>query len=73
MHSKKSVKQNMKVSIEKLTEVPPVGDIKPMQGYSDSRLRLRVGKYRIVYKYIVTNNVKSLHTMEIGSRGDIYK
>ena len=57
----------------KLTEVPPVGDIKPMQGYSDGRLRLRVGKYRIVYKYIVTNNVKSLHTMEIGSRGDIYK
>jgi mRNA interferase RelE/StbE len=59
--------------IRGLTETPPVGDIKLMQGYSDGRLRLRTGKYRIVYKYNIEKNIKSLHIIEIDSRGGIYK
>lgn len=35
----------VKKAIEGLTENPPKGDIKPLQGYSDGRKRLRVGKY----------------------------
>jgi len=67
------IKQNVKARIEGLTEAPPQGDIKPLQGYSDGRQRLRVGKYRIVYRYEVENNEKVLYIMDIGSRGDIYK
>ena len=45
-------KQRLKIAIEGLTENPPKGDIKLLQGYSDGRKRLRVGKYRIIYNYI---------------------
>jgi len=51
----------------------PKGDIKPLQGYSDGRMRLRIGKYRIVFRYMVENTEKVLYIMDIGSRGDIYK
>lgn len=34
-------KQRIKKAIEGLTEQPPKGDIKTMQGYHDGRLRLR--------------------------------
>jgi len=51
----------------------PKGDIKPMQGYSDGRMRLRIGKYRIVFNYMVKNDEEVLYVMDIGSRGDIYK
>ena len=50
-----------------------LGDIKPLQGYSDGRQRLRIGKYRIVFCYMVENNEKVLYIMDVGSRGDIYK
>ena len=46
----------------------PQGNIKPLQGYSDGRMRLRVGKYRVIFTYDTT-----LHILDIGSRGDIYK
>ncbi|MCL2816468.1 MAG: type II toxin-antitoxin system RelE/ParE family toxin, partial [Oscillospiraceae bacterium] len=69
----KTIKINIKHRIEGLTEIPPRGDIKPMQGYSDRRFRLRVGKYRIVYKYKYAENRQILYIIEIGSRGDIYK
>ena len=67
------LREHIREKIKGLTQTPPVGDIKSMQGYSDGRLRLRVGKYRIVYKYKVENNIKSLYIIEIDSRGDIYK
>ena len=56
-----------------LTQKPPEGDIKPMQGYNDGRCRLRVGKYRIIYKFGLEMELEILHIIDIGSRGDIYK
>ena len=60
-------------AIEKLTHKPAEGDIKKMSGYKDGRYRLRVGKYRIIYKYIADTEIEILMIMDIGSRGDIYK
>ena len=60
-------------AIEKLTHHPAEGDIKPMNGYKDGRYRLRVGKYRVIYKYIDEYDIQILCVMDIGSRGDIYK
>lgn len=60
-------------AIQGLTLTPPVGDIKVMQGYPDSRKRLRVGSWRIIYKYGAENNVEILFILDIGNRGDIYK
>lgn len=68
----KPTKQRIRKAIEGLTEEPPRGDIKTLQGYTDGRLRLRVGKYRIVYRYI-SGIAVILHIMDIDSRGDIYK
>ena len=39
---KKSV-ERIRTAIQGLTLDPPIGDIKPMQGYNDGRKRLRVG------------------------------
>ena len=60
-------------AIEKLTHKPAEGDIKKMSGYKDGRYRLRVGKYRIIYKYLTNNEIEVLCIMDVGSRGDIYK
>ena len=69
----KPTKQRIKIAIEGLTETPPRGDIKLLQGFSDNRKRLRVGKYRIIYNYLSENKVEILYIMNIDSRGDIYK
>lgn len=69
----KPTKQRIKVGIEGLTENPPKGDIKTLQGYSDGRKRLRIGKYRIVYKYGSNGEIDILYIMKIDSRGDVYK
>lgn len=60
-------------AIEKLTHKPAEGDIKKKSGYKDGRYRLRVGKYRIIYKYLTNNEIEVLCIMDVGSRGDIYK
>lgn len=60
-------------AVEKLTHHPAEGDIKPMSGYKDGRYRLRVGKYRVIYKYLNEYDIEILCVMDIGSRGDIYK
>ncbi|MEE3334240.1 MAG: type II toxin-antitoxin system RelE/ParE family toxin [Ruminococcus sp.] len=69
----KSTKQRIKIAIEGLAQIPPKGDIKQMQGYKDGRFRLRVGQYRIIYKYTDNGNVEILLIIDIGVRGDIYK
>lgn len=69
---KKSVAR-IRAAIQDLTLTPPKGDIKVMQGYSDNRKRLRVGSWRIIYKYGVENEIEILLIIDIGNRGDIYK
>ncbi len=69
----KPTKQRIKQSIEGLTENPPKGDIKIMQGYSDGRKRLRIGKYRIIYNYSQNGEIKVLYIVDVDTRGDIYK
>ena len=66
-------KQRIRTAIEGLTQEPPKGDIKPLQGYKDGRKRLRVGKYRIIYKYEPNGEITVLLILDIDSRGDIYK
>ena len=63
----------IRTAIQGLTLTPPVGDIKAMQGYTDSRKRLRVGSWRIIYKYGAENEVEILFVIDIGNRGDVYK
>lgn len=66
-------KQRIKNGIEGLIKKPPEGDIRMMQGYSDGRKRLRIGKYRIIYKYTQSRAIEILYIMNVDSRGDIYK
>ncbi|MCL2096517.1 MAG: type II toxin-antitoxin system RelE/ParE family toxin [Oscillospiraceae bacterium] len=58
--------------IKGLAKTPPAGDIAQMSGSAD-KFRLRVGKYRVIYEYIIQNNVKILMVNKIDSRGGIYK
>lgn len=69
----KSTKQRIKAAIIGLTLMPPQGDIKQMKGYSDGRMRLRVGQYRVIYRYDNDGTVEILLILDIGARGDIYK
>ena len=63
----------IRTAIHGLTQTPPKGDIKAMQGYSDNRKRLRVGSWRVIYRYGVENEIEILFILDIGNRGDIYK
>ncbi|MGM9602342.1 MAG: type II toxin-antitoxin system RelE/ParE family toxin [Faecousia sp.] len=63
----------IRAAIQGLTLTPPVGDIKVLQGYTDSRKRLRVGSWRIIYKFGAENEIEILFVIDIGNRGDIYK
>ena len=69
---KKSV-ERIRAAIQGLTLDPPIGDIKPMQGYNDGRKRLRVGGWRIIFKYGEESEIEILFVIDIGNRGDIYK
>ena len=70
--TKKSV-ERIRAAISKLTKSSPEGDIAPMQGYSDGRMRLRIGSWRVVFNYTTVDQIKMLLIIDIGSRGDIYK
>ena len=60
-------------AIAGLTQNPPIGDIKAMQGYTDDRKRLRVGSWRVIYRYGTEQKIEILYIIDIGNRGDIYK
>jgi len=60
-------------AIAGLACVPPIGDIKVMQGYGDGRKRLRVGQWRVIYRYENEETVEIIFVIDIGNRGDIYK
>lgn len=63
----------IRMAVHGLTQNPPIGDIKPLRGYGDGRKRLRVGGWRIIYKYGLENKIEILFILDIGNRGDIYK
>ena len=65
--------QRIREAIAKLTKNPPEGDIAPLQGYSDGRKRLRIGGWRIIFKYTTRGQLEILMIIDIGNRGDIYK
>ena len=46
-------------------------DVKQMQGVTAETYRLRLGKYRAIYR--LYNDVLVIFVLDIGSRGDIYK
>ena len=69
---RKSV-ERIRNAITGLTQTPPLGDIKVMQGYDDERKRLRVDSWRIIYRYATEQKVEILFIIDIGNREDIYK
>ena len=69
---KKSVVR-IRTAVQGLTQSPPVGDIKMMQGYNDGRKRLRVGGWRVIFRYGGGEEVEVLFVIDIGNRGDVYK
>ncbi len=67
------LKQQLKESIESLKTMPPAGDIKSLEGYKDGRMRMRIGKYRVIFRYEQRGDQRVIHIIDRGSRGDIYK
>lgn len=65
--------ERIRNAIKGLTENPPVGDIKSMNGYKDGTKRLRVGGWRVIYRIDSDNTIEILFVIDIGNRGDIYK
>ena len=66
-------KRRIKDGIDKLLSDPPEGDIKPLQGFSDGRCRLRIGKYRIIFRFDEDGSIKILLILDVDSRGGVYK
>lgn len=69
----KPLRNRIRVAIEGLTQTPPKGDIKPMEGKPEGRYRLRVGGYRVIYRYDRDGVMTVLYILDVGPRGDIYK
>lgn len=63
----------IRTAVQGLTKSPPDGDIKPLYGFSDGRKRLRIGGWRIIYRYDRDGELEVLFIINIGNRGDIYK
>ena len=80
IHSKQSQKylkksnttttKRLEDAILKLSLNPPVGDIKPIEGY-ENIYRARVGNLRIVF--IIDENNNTINIIKILPRGDVYK
>ena len=66
-------KQRIKAGILGLTQKPPKGDIKRMEGFSDGRLRLRVGGFRVVFRFDREGQLEILQIINIDARGGVYK
>ena len=69
----KTLRNHIRKGIEGLTQVPPKGDIKPLEGKPTGRFRLRVGGYRVIYRYDDDGAMVILYIIDVGPRGDIYK
>ena len=66
-------KQRIKAGILGLTQKPPKGDIKRMEGFSDGRLRLRIGGFRVVFRFDREGQLEILQIINIDARGGVYK
>ncbi len=55
-------------ALENLANIPPVGDIKPLQG-TQATFRARIGGYRIIYR--IEENILLVRDIDI--RGQVYK
>ena len=51
----------------------PKGDIKPMEGKPEGRYRLRIGSYRVIFRYDKNGEMVIVMVLEISPRGDAYK
>ena len=69
----KAQRLRIRDAIVGLTQEPPKGDIKPMQGSPSGRYRLRVGGYRVIYAYRTDGTMQILCILDVGPRGDVYK
>lgn len=69
----RTLRIRMRDAIEGLTQTPPKGDIKPMEGKPAGRYRLRVGGYRVIYRYDHDGVMTVLYILDVWPRGDIYK
>jgi mRNA interferase RelE/StbE len=65
----KSVQERIRKALLGLTLRPPVGDIKPMKGYT-KRFRLRVGSYRVLFE--INHEEKMICILTVDNRGDVY-
>jgi len=65
--------ERIRNAISKLASSSPQGDIATMQGYDDNRKRLRIGGWRVIFRYNKHNCIEVLFVINIGNRGDIYK
>ena len=65
--------ERIREGIFQLVKTPPEGDIATLKGYSDNRKRLRIGSWRVIFKYTVEHTIDILYIIDIGNRGDIYK
>ena len=69
----RALRIRMRDAIEGLTQTSPKGDIKPMEGKPAGHYRLRVGGYRVIYRYDHDGVMTVLYILDVGPRGDIYK
>lgn len=66
----KQPKDQQERILKAVYKLPDVGDIKTMQGH-ENLYRLRVGSYRVIYS--LENEILTVHVLNIGNRGDVYK
>lgn len=59
--SDKATVNRIRIGIEGLKINPPKGDIKLMQGFDDGRQRLRIGKYRIIFKRLLDGTYEIIY------------
>ena len=64
-----SLSERMRI-VKEIEKLPAGNDIKPLKGH-DGLLRLRVGKYRVIYS--IDNGKWIIIVIDIDSRGQIYK
>ena len=69
----KDLRLHIRDAIHGLTLTPPKGDIKPLAGRDKGIYRLRVGGYRVIYRYDRNGQMIILFIIDIGTRGDVYK